>query len=117
MNYVSTLGNMAPKRFCEVLLEGLAPDGGLVVPERYPQVSIAQLEQWRKLQYAELAFQILRLFADDIPEADLRTLTSRTYTAQIFGSEAIAPLKTIGNGDIVVKGDQAKIIRRVQTPD
>jgi threonine synthase len=98
VNYVSTRGGMAPKRFCEVLLEGLAPDGGLVVPERYPQVSLAQLEQWRKMPYAELAFEVLRLFADDIPEADLRALTGRTYTAQIFGSQAIAPLKTIGDG-------------------
>ena len=67
MKYLSTRGGMAPNHFSDVLLEGLAPDGGLVVPDRYPQVTLQQLEAWRSLPYAELAFRILRLFADDIP--------------------------------------------------
>src|SRR5215475_5613123 len=98
VKYISTRGDMPPKGFREVLLEGLAPDGGLVIPERYPQVTHQHLEQWRNLPYAELAFQILRLFAGDIPETDLLGLTRRTYTAKVFGSEAITPLKTIGDG-------------------
>ena len=72
MRYVSTRGAMAPKRFCEILLEGLAPDGGLVVPESYPQIDAGELASWRDLSYPELAFEILRRFADDIPEADLK---------------------------------------------
>ena len=98
MKYISTRGGMAPKTFSEVLLEGLAPDGGLVVPDHYPQVSLEQLAAWRRLTYAELAFAVLRLFADDIPEADLHALVERTYTRDIFGTEAITPVKPIVDG-------------------
>jgi len=95
MRYVSTRGAMAPKRFCEILLEGLAPDGGLVVPESYPRIEVGQLASWRDLSYPELAFEILRRFADDIPEVDLKRLVERTYTARSFGSADITPVKTL----------------------
>ncbi len=67
MNYLSTRGDATPRRFCEILLEGLAPDGGLYLPERYPQVDATLLARWRGLSYAELAFEILSLYIDDIP--------------------------------------------------
>jgi threonine synthase len=54
MLYLSTRGHPDRKRFCEILLEGLAPDGGLYLPERYPQVDGATLARWRSL-LAELA--------------------------------------------------------------
>jgi threonine synthase len=92
MRYLSTRGGMAPARFSEILLGGLAPDGGLVLPESYPHIDAATLERWRQLSYAELAFEILRLYVDDIPEADLRELSARTYTPENFGSEAITPV-------------------------
>ncbi|MEO8630506.1 MAG: threonine synthase, partial [Betaproteobacteria bacterium] len=95
MRYVSTRGAMAPQRFSEVLLEGLAPDGGLIVPERYPRISHAQLQAWSALSYAELAFEILRLYCDDIPESDLRDLTQRTYTAASFSTPDITPVQRI----------------------
>jgi threonine synthase len=95
MNYLSTRGGMPPARFTEILLGGLATDGGLVVPERYPRIDAATLARWRKLAYPELAFEILRLYADDVPEADLRTLVDRTYTAQVFGSQEITPLHAL----------------------
>ncbi len=95
MRYVSTRGGGAPQRFCDILLEGLAPDGGLYVPEAYPK---AELEAWRGLDYADLAFEVLRRFADDIPEADLRRLTRGAYTKAAFGSDAIVPLKTLEPG-------------------
>ena len=57
MKYISTRGQTAPKSFSEVLLMGLAPDGGLMLPERYPQVDAAALQSWRNLSYAELAFE------------------------------------------------------------
>ncbi len=98
MKYISTRGSMAPKSFSEVLLEGLAPDGGLVVPDQYPQVSLQQLVMWRNLTYAELAFEVLHLFADDIPEADLHAIVERTYTRDIFGTEAITPVTSIADG-------------------
>ena len=58
MLYLSTRGHPDRKHFCEILLEGLAPDGGLYLPERYPQVSLETLARWRDLPYAELAFEI-----------------------------------------------------------
>ena len=87
MKYISTRGDAHAARaaFCEILLEGLAPDGGLYLPQSYPQVDAATLARWRGLSYAELAFEILSLYIDDIPPADLRALVERTYTAQIFG--------------------------------
>jgi threonine synthase len=98
MRYVSTRGGMAPARFCEILLEGLAPDGGLVVPESYPAVSRDELSRWRGLSYAALAFEILRRYADDIAEADLEALIERTYTARLFRSPDITPVKTLQPG-------------------
>jgi len=66
MKYISTRGGMAPLEFSDTILMGLAPDGGLALPESYPQVGRAQLDAWRDLSYAELAFEIIRLFATDI---------------------------------------------------
>ena len=97
MRYLSTRGGMPPASFSEILLGGLAPDGGLVLPERYPTLDAATLARWRALPYAELAFEVLRLYATDIPEADLRELCARTYTARAFGSEAITPLLKLEN--------------------
>ena len=79
-------------------MEGLAPDGGLVVPQTYPHVSSAELNRWKQLDYAALAFEIIRRYTDDIPEADLRALLERTYTAAVFGSKDITPVKTLEPG-------------------
>ncbi|MFH1869688.1 MAG: threonine synthase [Pseudomonadota bacterium] len=83
MKYVSTRGGAEPQEFCDILLGGLAPDGGLYLPESYPQVA-GQLDEWRGLSYAELAFRILGLFITDIPAADLRAICDKTYTAQTY---------------------------------
>ena len=100
MKYISTRAanpGADGKRFCEILLEGLAPDGGLYLPESYPQVSDATLTQWRKVYheqgYAALAFEVLSLYIDDIPAADLRALCEKTYTADVFGTGEIVPLR------------------------
>jgi threonine synthase len=98
MRYLSTRGDATPRRFCEILLEGLAPDGGLYLPERYPRVDTATLARWRTLPYADLAFEILSLYIDDIPADDLRGLCRRTYTRETFGSEAIVPLRQLEPG-------------------
>ncbi len=91
MRYLSTRGDPTERRFCDILLEGLAPDGGLYLPAHYPQVDAATLQRWRGLPYADLAFEILSLYIDDIPADDLRALCRRTYTAATFGSDAIVP--------------------------
>ena len=98
MNYLSTRGHPDRKRFCEILLEGLAPDGGLYLPAHYPQVDTATLAQWRALPYAELAFEILSLYIDDIPPADLKAICAKTYTAEVFGSDEIVPLRELEDG-------------------
>ena len=103
MRYVSTRGAMPPKAFSEVLLEGLAPDGGLVVPQSYPSVSLEELRRWRSLSYPDLAFEILRAYADDIPEQDLRKLVQQTYTAQAFQSAEITPVQAIGNDTYLLR--------------
>jgi threonine synthase len=93
MRYVSTRGGAEAKRFSEILLEGLAPDGGLYVPEVLPAID---LEKLRNKTYPELAIAILSLFMDDVP--DLEGLVRRTYTKEIFGSADITPLKTLEPG-------------------
>ncbi len=98
MKYLSTRGDATPRSFSEILLEGLAPDGGLYLPERYPQVDDATLASWRTLSYAELACEILALYIDDIPAADLKLLAAKTYTAEVFGTDAIVPLKPLEPG-------------------
>ncbi len=95
MNYLSTRGHADRKRFCEILLEGLAPDGGLYLPERYPQIDAATLTRWRGLKYADLAFEILSLYIDDIAAADLKAICHKTYTEEVFGTPQIVPLKKL----------------------
>ena len=84
MRYLSTRGGMAPATFGEILLGGLAPDGGLVVPQHYPAVSAETLARWRTLSYADLAYEILAKFITDIPPADLKALVAKTYTADVY---------------------------------
>jgi len=98
MRYVSTRGGMAPATFSEILLGGLAPDGGLTVPEAYPQVDRGTLAAWRPLGYRELAFEVLSRFVDDIPAADLRAIIERTYTVAAFGSDSVTPVRTFEPG-------------------
>lgn len=98
MKYLSTRGHADRKRFCEILLEGLAPDGGLYLPESYPKVDDATLTKWRGLPYADLAFEILSLYIDDIPADDLRAICHKTYTEEVFGTKAIVPLKRLEDG-------------------
>lgn len=98
MKYLSTRGGMPPKTFTEILLGGLAPDGGLTIAENYPQVSKDELAAWRKLNYRELAFEVIRRFADDIPAADLKAIIDKTYTAEVFRSDDITPVKTLEPG-------------------
>jgi threonine synthase len=102
MQYVSTRGQAPAQSFSQILLGGLAPDGGLYLPAEYPQVSGAELDAWRKLFYADLALEVLKKFATDIPEADLKALTRKTYTAAVYcntraGEKAvdITPLRVL----------------------
>ena len=107
MNYLSTRGHADRKRFCEILLEGLAPDGGLYLPEHYPQIDDATLTRWRQVYheqgYGDLAFEILSLYIDDISADDLKAICQKTYTADVFGTGEIVPLRHLEN-DLWLEG-------------
>lgn len=106
MLYLSTRGHADRKRFCDILLEGLAPDGGLYLPVEYPQINDAKLTQLRQVLasqgYAALAFEILSLYIDDIPADDLRGLCTKTYTEEVFGTKAIVPVRTL-DGNLLIE--------------
>ena len=99
MNYLSTRGDATPRKFCEILLEGLAPDGGLYLPANYPQINDIALQKLRDIHakhgYADLAFAILSLYIDDIPAADLQAICRKTYTQEVYGTKDIVPLKEL----------------------
>jgi len=97
VNYISTRdASRTPARFTDILLGGLAPDGGLYLPAEYPQLSDEQLTEWRGLLaergYAALAAEVLKLFVDDIPAADLEAIAARAYTTPKFADEDIVPV-------------------------
>lgn len=104
MKYVSTRDSSgAPgKPFCDILLEGLAPDGGLYLPETYPQVDSRTLDAWRTVLrtdgYAALAYEVTSLFIDDIPEEDLRGICARAYAPAKFLDPAVAPVSQLVDG-------------------
>jgi len=105
MKYISTRGKSPALSFSDILLGGLAPDGGLYLPEQYPVVDASMLAAWRKLSYAELAYEIFRLYVDDIPAADLKTLVEKTYTQKTYHfsrdpakAADITPLTTLEPG-------------------
>ena len=98
MQYISTRGGMAPQSFSQILLGGLASDGGLAVPERIPTVNAAELKHWRGLNYRDLAFEVLSKFVDDIPAVDLKALIDKSYTKEAFGSDQITPVATLETG-------------------
>ncbi|GHU48817.1 threonine synthase [Betaproteobacteria bacterium] len=110
MRYLSTRGQSPALPFCDILLGGLAPDGGLYLPERYPTVSRAELDAWRALSYADLAFAILSKYIDDIPAADLKALLDQTYTAETYGftrtgeevAAEITPLRWLEKGKLAL---------------
>jgi threonine synthase len=103
MRYISTRGagggaDDVLRSFCDILLEGLAPDGGLFLPQTFPVLSPDELTGLRKSSYAELAFAIINRYADDIPADDLKALIDNTYSADVFGSSDITPLRTLEPG-------------------
>jgi threonine synthase len=93
MRYISTRGHAAPQTFCDILLGGLAPDGGLYLPESYPQISRSELDAWRKLSYADLAYEILSKFITDIPPADLKALVAKPTPPRFIATPAMGVMR------------------------
>jgi threonine synthase len=109
VKYISTRGLAPEASFLDILLSGLAPDGGLYLPASYPRITRAELDVWRRLSYADLAAAILRRFIGDIPAADIERLCRRTYTAQTYGHgradsdcAQIAPLRWLEPGKLAL---------------
>ncbi len=103
MKYISTRGTGAgadesSRGFSDILLEGLAPDGGLFLPQTFPVLSADEMAVLRKLSYPELAFAIISRYADDIPAEDLKAIIDKTYSAEVFGSADITPLRELEPG-------------------
>ncbi|HUH38000.1 MAG TPA: threonine synthase [Spongiibacteraceae bacterium] len=102
MKYISTRGQAPALNFEDVLLTGLAPDGGLYVPETLPTYSAAEITSWQGLSYTELAFRIIAPFVDDcIPPDDLKAIIDDTYVD--FRHPAIAPLVQLGHNEWVLE--------------
>ncbi|MBT3191822.1 MAG: threonine synthase [Verrucomicrobia bacterium] len=97
MKYISTRGQTEPMSFSEAVMTGLARDGGLLLPESFPQVA-DKLAEWRSLSYCDLAFEVMKPFVD-IPDADLRDLVDRSYAT--FRDPAVTPLKRVGDVHIL----------------
>ncbi len=90
MLYVSTRGQTAPLGFSDAVATGLAPDGGLFLPETLPQFTAEEIASYEPLGYAELCFEFMRRFATDIEPETLRTIINKSYTT--FSHPDIAPL-------------------------
>lgn len=93
MRFLSTRGQTQPLRFSEAVATGLAPDGGLFLPETLPDFS-RDLPRFEELGYADLCYEFLRVFATDIEPAVLRGIIAKSYTT--FSDPAIAPLRQLG---------------------
>ena len=101
MRFISTRGQTQPLGFSDAVATGLAPDGGLFLPETLPSLSAADLAGFEKLNYPELCFEFLRRFATDIPPETLRAIIAKSYTR--FSDPAIAPLKPLGKNLYVLE--------------
>lgn len=102
MQYQSTRG-ASLGHFSDILLQGLAPDGGLAMPEHIPAIITPEtLRDWKTYSYADLAFAVMRHYIDDIPENDLRRILHRSYHETVFHSEDITPLTRLGDSDTYI---------------
>lgn len=102
MRYISTRGDAPVLNFADVLLAGLASDGGLYVPESLPKFSKDEIASWAGLSYSELAFKVIKPFVDDcIDDADLKTMIDDSYAT--FKHQAVAPLVQIDSNEYVLE--------------
>jgi len=102
VKYISTRGEAPVLNFEEVLLAGLASDGGLYVPEELPSFSKEEIASWAGLEYNELAYKIISPFVSDCVDADdLKKMIDETYAG--FNHTAVAPLKELGTNEWVLE--------------
>jgi len=102
VKYISTRGQAEPLSFEDVVLTGLATDGGLYVPESLPQFSAETIAGWAALSYQELAFEVMAPFVDgEIPDDDFKAIIDKAYST--FRHDAIAPLVQSGHQEWVLE--------------
>ena len=102
MKYISTRGGVTPKSFEDVILTGLAPDGGLFVPDQLPQFSHSEISSWEDLSYQELALKVMSPFVDGaIPQVELKRLIEKSYAS--FRHSEIAPLVKTGKNEWILE--------------
>ena len=102
MKYISTRGNAPELTFEDVLLTGLASDGGLYVPKEVPQFSLEEIESWRDLSYTELAHKVIYPFVEGSVDSDsLQTMINEVYNS--FGHKAVAPVQQIDHNEYVLE--------------
>ncbi|MBT4162634.1 MAG: threonine synthase [Gammaproteobacteria bacterium] len=94
MRYVSTRGGVSGLSFCDAVMMGLASDGGLLVPEKIPDISDS-LADLQGLEYVDIARRIMAYFIDDIPEDELGELIDRSYAS--FDDPLVTPLREVGD--------------------
>ncbi|WP_312289091.1 threonine synthase [Stutzerimonas nitrititolerans] len=107
MRYISTRGQAPALNFEDVLLAGLASDGGLYVPENLPRFTVEEIASWAGLPYHELAFKVMRPFvAGSIPDADFKQILEETYSSSgqgLFAHSAVAPLRQLDGNEWVME--------------
>ena len=102
MKYISTRGGCPPQNFEQVLLSGLAPDGGLFIPQTLPTFSAEQVEAMKSLQYADLALEIVTPFVDgEIPTSQLKKVIDESYVA--FKHPEVAPLTRLSEHEYLLE--------------
>ena len=102
MKFISTRGGVEPQNFEDVILTGLAPDGGLFVPEHVPHFSQQEIASWAGLCYQDLALKVMTPFIEDaIPQRDLKKLIDDSYST--FRHNGIAPLVQTGHNEWIME--------------
>jgi threonine synthase len=105
MKYMSTRGQVKDLSFSDAVMMGLASDGGLLLPQEIPRLSEQQLQDLSRLDYKDLAYEIIALYATDLPAEDLRNLVHKSYA--VFDHPDITP---------VVKQDDLYILELFHGP-
>ena len=102
MKYISTRGGGEPQTFEEVLLTGLAPDGGLYVPTELPRIDATQMADWKNLSYVDLAVEVVAPFVGDaLPRSELERIIAKSYAA--FDHPEIAPVTELGDNEYLLE--------------
>ncbi|MCW5682675.1 MAG: threonine synthase, partial [Xanthobacteraceae bacterium] len=102
MKYVSTRGEAKTASFNEALIEGLARDGGLYVPESWPRISQEEIAGFRGKSYAEVALRVIAPFVGgDIPERDLKSMIEEAYAT--FTHHDVTPLHRLASGEYILE--------------